>query len=42
MLDSEGFVKAGWVHDLQLYQFKGDSDEKKFFVMAKVLCIKHH
>ncbi len=39
MLDSEGFVKAGWVHDLKLHQVKHDGDGiKKFVVMARV-CI---
>ena len=40
MVDSEGLVKAGWVHDLKLYQFK----TKKFVVVAKgqaVISIKH-
>ena len=21
MLDSDGFIKAGWIHDMRLYQF---------------------
>ena len=45
MLDSEGFVKAGWVHDLKLYQFKTRSgNAEKFVVMAKVsiTLIKHY
>ena len=36
MLDSDCFVKAGWVHDLRLHQFKSSGDEVKFLVMAKV------
>ncbi len=35
MLDSEGFVKAGWVHDLRLHQFK-TGGMVKLVVMAKV------
>ena len=34
MLDSEGFVKAGWVHDLQLDQFKASGTVK--FLNGKV------
>ncbi len=37
MLDSEGFVKAGWVHDLKLHQVKHNGDGiTKFVVMARV------
>ena len=36
MLDSDCFVKAEWVHDLHLHQFKSTGNEVKFFVMAKV------
>ena len=32
MLDSEGFVKAGWVHDMVLHRFS----EEKFIVKGKV------
>ncbi len=40
MLDSEGFMRAGWVHDLKLHHMKDDSDRvKKFIVMAKVCII---
>ncbi len=35
MLDSEGFVKAGWVHNLRLHQFKTGCSVK-FVLMAKV------
>ena len=35
MLDSEGFVLAGWVHDLKLYSFEIDSTPR-FLVMGKV------
>ena len=36
MLDSEGFVAAGWVHDLGLHCFQTDS-QKKYLVKAKVI-----
>ena len=36
MLDSEGFVRAGWVHDLRLHQFS-TSDGVKFVIKGKVL-----
>ena len=36
MLDYEGFVAAGWVHDLGLHCFHTDS-QKKFLVGAKVI-----
>ena len=43
MLDSEGFVKAGWVHDLKLYQFKTSSgNAEKCVAMAKLRIIKHY
>ena len=37
MLDSEGFVKAGWVHDLKLHQFTGTGDNVKFIILGKVI-----
>ena len=36
MLDSEGFVAAGWVHDLGLHCFQTDS-QKKYLVRAKLI-----
>lgn len=33
MLDADGFVKSGWVHDLLLHQFAGD----KFVIKGKVI-----
>ena len=36
MLDSEGFVAAGWVHNLGLHCFQTDS-QKKYLVGAKVI-----
>ena len=35
MLDSEGFVRAGWVHDLRLHQFL-TADGVKFVIKGKV------
>ena len=32
MLDSDNFVKAGWVHGLRLFMY----EESKFVVMGKV------
>ena len=34
MLDSEGFVLAGWVHDLKLHLFEIDNTSR-FLVMGK-------
>ena len=31
MLDADGFVKAGWVHDLRLHQFS-TTDGVKFVI----------
>ena len=36
MLDSEGFVAAGWVHDIELHCFQTDS-QNKYLVRAKVI-----
>ena len=36
MLDSDGFVRAGWVHDLRLHQFSTADDGVKFVIKAKV------
>ena len=36
MLDSDGFVRAGWVHDLRLHQFS-TSNDVKFVVKGKVI-----
>jgi len=36
MLDSEGFVSAGWVHDLVLHSFVFE-DKQKFLIKAKVI-----
>ena len=36
MLDSEGFVSAGWVHNLALHSFQSHS-QKKYLVRAKVI-----
>ncbi len=35
MVDSEGFVKAGWVQDLRLLKF-GSTKSQKFIIMGKV------
>ena len=35
MLDSKGFVSAGWVHDLSLHSFVTQS-QRKYLVKAKV------
>lgn len=35
MLDSEGFVKAGWVHRLRLHEFDS-ADTQKFVIMGEV------
>ena len=37
MLDSDGFVLAGWVHDLLLHFFVNQS-QKKYLIKAKVSC----
>ena len=37
MLDSEGFVKAGWVHDLLLHKFTTSDGTIKFVVKGKVM-----
>ena len=36
MLDSDGFVRAGWVHDLRLHQFS-TPDGWKFVIKGKVM-----
>ena len=36
MLDSEGFVRAGWVHDLVLHKFSTTGNVMKFVVKGKV------
>ncbi len=36
MLDSEGFVSAGWVHDLGLHYYTSES-KQKCLVRAKVI-----
>ena len=36
MLDSEGFVAAGWVYNLGLHCYQMDS-QKKYLVRAKVI-----
>ena len=33
MVHSEGFVKAGWVHDLKIFQFKTSKGNGKNFVV---------
>lgn len=33
MLDADGFVQSGWVHDLLLHQFASD----KFVIKGKVM-----
>jgi len=40
MLDSEGFVKAGWVHDLRLHNINNGEGTSKYLVMAKVITQK--
>ena len=35
MLDSEGFVSAGWVYDLMLHSFLVEN-KRKFLIKAKV------
>lgn len=35
MLDSDNFVKAGWVHGLRLHSFA----EAKFLIMGKVMVL---
>ena len=35
MLDANGFVQSGWVHDLLLHQFESD----KFVIKGKVKCL---
>jgi len=35
MVDSDGFVRAGWVHDLRLHQFSTAAGVK-FVVKGKV------
>ena len=35
MLDADGFVQAGWVHDLRLHQFS-TTDGVKFVIKGKV------
>ena len=35
MLDSEGFVSAGWVYDLMLFTFHHDN-QRKFLMKSKV------
>ena len=41
MLDSEGFVKAGWVHDLLLHKFTTSDGTIKFVVKGKVMINSH-
>ena len=41
MLDSDGFVKAGWVHDLRLHQFSS-ADGVKFVIKGKVKYMDTH
>ena len=41
MLDGDSFIKAGWVHNLRLYQFSS-ADDLRFVVMGKVNVILHH
>ena len=40
MFDSEGFVKAGWVQDLKLYQFKPGIGKAEIFVVN--ILIRHY
>ena len=37
MLDSEGFVKAGWVHSLKLHEFQFNGSIK-YVIMGEVSC----
>lgn len=39
MLDSDGFVRAGWVHDLRLHKFSTAEGVTKFVVKGKVRLI---
>ena len=41
MLDGDSFIKAGWVHNLRLYQFSS-ADDLRFVVMEKVNVILYH
>ena len=41
MLDGDSFIKAGWVHNLRLYQFSS-ADDLRFVVMGKVNVILYH
>ena len=36
MLDSEGFVASGFVHDLKLHQYEVN-DSSQFLIMGKVV-----
>ena len=36
MLDSEGFVAAGFVHDLKLHRFNAKDNTYRYVVMGKV------
>lgn len=40
MLDSQGFVRAGWVHDLRLHKFS-TSQGTKYVVKGKVNIAMH-
>ena len=41
MLDGDSFFKAGWFHNLRLYQFSS-ADDLRFVVMGKVSVILQH
>ena len=41
MLDSDSFIKAGWVHNLRLCHFSC-GDELQFVAMGKASVISQH